>query len=140
MEARTRKLGEAGHDPFMEYLVPSAALALKQGFGRLIRSRQDRGVVAILDARIVTRQYGRVFIDTLPAGLPRTSTFERVRRWWGTLYKDFLDIGVGGFWNDMNEPAVFERAARSARRSIISSARAWHSSRTASSIPTSNDW
>ena len=46
VEARTRKLGEAGQDPFMEYLVPSAALALKQGFGRLIRSRQDRGVVA----------------------------------------------------------------------------------------------
>jgi len=37
-------------------------------------------------------------------------TLERVRRWWGTLYKDFLGMGVGGFWNDMNEPAVFERA------------------------------
>jgi alpha-glucosidase len=37
-------------------------------------------------------------------------TLERVRRWWGTLYKDFVDMGVAGFWNDMNEPAVFERA------------------------------
>lgn len=37
-------------------------------------------------------------------------TLERVRRWWGTLYKDFVDMGVGGFWNDMNEPSVFERA------------------------------
>ncbi len=71
VEARTRKLTEAGRDPFMEYLVPSAALALKQGFGRLIRSRRDRGVVAILDARIVEKGYGQRFLDSLPP-VPRT--------------------------------------------------------------------
>jgi ATP-dependent DNA helicase DinG len=48
----------------------------------LIRRRDDRGIVAILDPRIVTRAYGRVFVDSLPAGLPRTSTLEQVRRWW----------------------------------------------------------
>ncbi len=71
VEARTRKLTEAGSDPFMEYLVPSAALALKQGFGRLIRSRKDRGVVAILDSRIVEKGYGQRFLDSLPP-VPRT--------------------------------------------------------------------
>ncbi|HEY0250324.1 MAG TPA: ATP-dependent DNA helicase, partial [Kofleriaceae bacterium] len=82
--ARMQAHAEAGHDPFDKIQLPAAALALKQGFGRLIRRRDDRGIVAILDSRIVIRQYGRAFLDTLPAGLPRTSTIERVRRWWLT--------------------------------------------------------
>lgn len=79
--ARMQAHAEAGGDPFDAIQLPAAALALKQGFGRLIRRRDDRGIVAVLDSRIVIRQYGRVFLDTLPAGLPRTSTIERVRRW-----------------------------------------------------------
>ena len=79
--ARMQAHAEAGGDPFDAIQLPAAALALKQGFGRLIRRRDDRGIVAILDSRIVIRQYGRVFLDTLPTGLPRTSTIERVRRW-----------------------------------------------------------
>jgi ATP-dependent DNA helicase DinG len=75
---------ERGGDPFAQIQLPAAALALKQGFGRLIRRRDDRGIVAILDSRIVTKTYGRVFFDTLPAGLPRTSALEQVRRWWLT--------------------------------------------------------
>ncbi|MEP6861760.1 MAG: ATP-dependent DNA helicase [Deltaproteobacteria bacterium] len=82
--ARMQQHLETGGDPFDAIQLPAAALALKQGFGRLIRRRDDRGIVAILDSRIVIRQYGRVFLDTLPAGLPRTSTIERVRRWWAT--------------------------------------------------------
>ncbi|MEO6772326.1 MAG: ATP-dependent DNA helicase [Kofleriaceae bacterium] len=82
--ARMRLHAQAGGDPFDAIQLPAAALALKQGFGRLIRRRDDRGIVAILDSRIVIRQYGRVFLDTLPAGLPRTSAIERVRRWWAT--------------------------------------------------------
>jgi ATP-dependent DNA helicase DinG len=50
----------------MRYLVPAAALSLKQGFGRLIRTTRDRGVVAILDSRIRTKGYGRVFLRSLP--------------------------------------------------------------------------
>ena len=69
-------------DPFEAIQLPAAALALKQGFGRLIRRRDDRGIVAILDSRIVTRTYGRTFVDTLPSALPRTSALEQVRRWW----------------------------------------------------------
>ncbi len=80
--ARMQVCAEAGQDPFAAIQLPSAALALKQGFGRLIRRRDDRGIVAILDGRIVTRTYGRVFLDTLPTGLPRTSAIEQVRRWW----------------------------------------------------------
>ena len=80
--ARMQARAEAGDDPFESLQLPAAALALKQGFGRLIRRRDDRGIVAVLDARLVTRTYGRAFVETLPAGLPRTSAIEQVRRWW----------------------------------------------------------
>jgi DNA polymerase-3 subunit epsilon/ATP-dependent DNA helicase DinG len=53
-------------DPFREYAVPQAILRFRQGFGRLIRSRTDRGVVAILDRRLHTKRYGRAFLDSLP--------------------------------------------------------------------------
>jgi ATP-dependent DNA helicase DinG len=82
--ARMRRVAEAGGDPFAEIQLPAAAIALKQGFGRLIRRRDDRGIVAVLDPRIVTRSYGRTFIASLPPGLPRTSALEQVKRWWAT--------------------------------------------------------
>ncbi|MEO0324089.1 MAG: ATP-dependent DNA helicase [Myxococcota bacterium] len=66
VRARCEAMERAGGKPFMELLVPAAALALKQGFGRLIRSQRDRGLVAILDPRIRTRRYGKVFLDSLP--------------------------------------------------------------------------
>ena len=64
--ARCERLDEAGESSFMRYLVPAAALSLKQGFGRLIRTTQDRGVVAILDSRIRNKGYGKVFLRSLP--------------------------------------------------------------------------
>jgi ATP-dependent DNA helicase DinG len=64
--ARCERLDQAGESSFMRYLVPAAALSLKQGFGRLIRTRQDRGVVAILDSRIRRKGYGKVFLRSLP--------------------------------------------------------------------------
>ncbi len=66
VEARIRKIREGGGNPFYDYQIPQAALALKQGFGRLIRSRTDRGVLALLDNRITKKQYGQVFFDSLP--------------------------------------------------------------------------
>jgi DNA polymerase-3 subunit epsilon/ATP-dependent DNA helicase DinG len=57
---------ETFEDPFSEYQVPEAILKFRQGFGRLIRSASDRGVVAILDRRVLTKQYGRLFIESLP--------------------------------------------------------------------------
>ncbi|HXG35027.1 MAG TPA: ATP-dependent DNA helicase [Bryobacteraceae bacterium] len=66
VEARIRNLREEGANPFYDYQIPQAALLLKQGFGRLIRNRTDRGVLALLDHRIVRQRYGRVFLDSLP--------------------------------------------------------------------------
>jgi ATP-dependent DNA helicase DinG len=65
--ARIRAIDDAGGNAFFEYQVPSAVIALKQGFGRLIRSMKDRGVLALLDNRLLKQRYGRVFIDSLPA-------------------------------------------------------------------------
>ena len=56
----------AGGNPFRDYQLPEAVLKLKQGFGRLIRSRRDRGMVVILDPRITNKPYGRTFLDSLP--------------------------------------------------------------------------
>jgi ATP-dependent DNA helicase DinG len=64
--ARVRMLAEDGRNAFEEYQIPEAVLALKQGFGRLIRTRTDRGVLAILDNRIQRMQYGKIFIESLP--------------------------------------------------------------------------
>jgi ATP-dependent DNA helicase DinG len=66
VEARIRAIREGGGEPFYEYQIPQAALALKQGFGRLIRSRSDRGVLVLLDNRISKQRYGQVFFDSLP--------------------------------------------------------------------------
>jgi ATP-dependent DNA helicase DinG len=81
VEARCARMTEAGEQPFMKYLVPSAALALKQGFGRLVRTRRDHGIVAILDRRLVTKGYGRVFLKSLPPAR-RCETLEEVRSFW----------------------------------------------------------
>jgi ATP-dependent DNA helicase DinG len=64
--ARLEQIEANGGNPFMEYSVPEAVLKLRQGVGRLIRSEKDRGIVAILDNRIVTRRYGRAFLGSLP--------------------------------------------------------------------------
>jgi len=66
VEARVQRLREEGGNPFYDYQIPQAALALKQGFGRLIRSRTDRGVLVLLDNRITKQRYGQVFFDSLP--------------------------------------------------------------------------
>jgi ATP-dependent DNA helicase DinG len=66
VRARIEDVRENGGNPFYEYQVPDAVIALKQGFGRLIRSRSDHGVLAILDTRIASRNYGRMFLESLP--------------------------------------------------------------------------
>ncbi len=66
LEARLEAIRERGGNPFMEYQVPEAVIKLKQGFGRLIRRQSDRGQVVILDPRVMTKRYGRLFLDSLP--------------------------------------------------------------------------
>jgi len=66
VDARVQKVRGEGGNPFYDYQVPQAAIALKQGFGRLIRSRSDRGVLVLLDNRITKQRYGQVFFDSLP--------------------------------------------------------------------------
>jgi len=66
VSARMRAIEEAGGKPFFDYQVPSAVLTLKQGFGRLIRSLEDRGVLVLLDNRIRTKRYGQTFLASLP--------------------------------------------------------------------------
>jgi len=65
--ARIDAIRAQGGDPFADYQVPLAILALQQGLGRLIRHRRDRGVLAVLDPRLRTKGYGRRFIESLPA-------------------------------------------------------------------------
>ncbi|QDT52059.1 hypothetical protein Pan44_00670 [Caulifigura coniformis] len=66
LEARVERIKAQGGNPFMQYQVPEAAIRLKQGFGRLIRSAADRGQVVILDPRVRTKRYGRTFLESLP--------------------------------------------------------------------------
>lgn len=81
VNARCQRLKERGEEPFMRYVVPSAALTLKQGFGRLIRTRADRGIVALLDERVSTKGYGKVLLRSLPAAR-RCATLDEVRAFW----------------------------------------------------------
>ena len=66
MEARVKQIKESGGNEFFEFSLPESILRLKQGFGRLIRTQTDEGIVVILDRRIKTRNYGKQFLDSLP--------------------------------------------------------------------------
>ena len=57
---------ETFENPFSEYTLPEAILRFRQGFGRLIRTKMDKGVVAVLDRRIISKQYGKLFLDAIP--------------------------------------------------------------------------
>jgi ATP-dependent DNA helicase DinG len=81
--ARVEAVRMSGGNPFYDYQVPQAALALKQGFGRLIRSQTDRGVLVLLDNRVTKLKYGEVFLNSLPP-YRFTTNFKDV--------KDFFDV------------------------------------------------
>jgi ATP-dependent DNA helicase DinG len=80
--ARVRAINDAGGNAFYDYQVPSAVIALKQGFGRLIRSVKDRGLLVLLDNRVIKQRYGRIFVESLPA-YKRTKDLADVEQFFG---------------------------------------------------------
>jgi ATP-dependent DNA helicase DinG len=96
--ARLERLTEAGIDGFTHYLVPLAALKLKQGFGRLIRTKSDVGAVVLLDRRVVTKRYGTTMLEGLPPATKAIGNWQDVRR---ELEEFFAmhSIGVPASWS-----------------------------------------
>lgn len=82
--ARCAALERDGIDPFLGYTVPEAAITLKQGIGRLLRTRRDRGIVAVFDHRLTSRRYGSKILERLPLQ-SRTEDLDEVRRFWAEL-------------------------------------------------------
>lgn len=82
LQARGRRIEERGESAFKKLSLPGAALSLKQGFGRLIRSSKDRGIVAVLDPRLLKKGYGRVLLRSLPPA-SRLSSFSEIEAFWG---------------------------------------------------------
>ena len=80
--ARVKAIDADGGNAFFQYQVPAAVITLKQGFGRLIRSLHDRGLLVLLDNRILKKQYGRVFIDSLP-NYKKTTDLRIVEQFFG---------------------------------------------------------
>ena len=66
IRARMARIEAEGRSSFTEYSLPEAVLKFRQGVGRLIRSRSDRGIIVLLDRRVLTKNYGRLFLDSLP--------------------------------------------------------------------------
>src|SRR5262249_60268014 len=77
-QARVEAIASRGGDPFQERALPQAVIKLKQGFGRLIRRRSDRGCVVVLDSRIASKRYGQVFLASLPPAAPRNGPSQPV--------------------------------------------------------------
>ncbi len=86
-EAYAQSLQEQGLNPFFDYSVPQAVIKFKQGFGRLMRSKEDRGCVLCLDTRLVKKNYGKKFLDSLPTCrtcfAPQSQVFEEMRTFYG---------------------------------------------------------
>ena len=86
LRARCEAMEEAGRSPFMEYQLPNAVIALRQGAGRLIRDVTDRGVLMLCDPRLLRKGYGSIFLSSLPP-MPRTRRIEDVQRFFAPTWE-----------------------------------------------------
>ncbi len=84
LQARIEALRNQGLNPFMEHQLPSAVISLKQGIGRLIRDKNDRGVLVLCDPRLRTKSYGKIFLKSLPA-MPRTHSVDAVHEFFADI-------------------------------------------------------
>lgn len=91
VEARSEAIVAEGEDAFLTYQIPRAVIALKQGLGRLIRSRADRGILAVLDSRLHTRSYGQTFLEGLPPW-PVVDSIDALKE----VTRSLLQMEVGG--------------------------------------------
>jgi ATP-dependent DNA helicase DinG len=105
--ARCERVERSGGDPFTDYMLPDAALRLKQGFGRLIRSSTDRGAVVLMDPRVLSRGYGEMLLDTLPPAKRVTGAWTEVRR----QLVPFFQPAEAGNSTKARRPKVVSRAA-----------------------------
>jgi ATP-dependent DNA helicase DinG len=101
--ARLSALEQSGINPFMGWQVPSAAIALKQGAGRLIRDVRDRGVLVLGDPRLTSKGYGKLFLASLPP-MPRTRELVDVQAFFADLAESVAAAGE----DDRLEPDAFE--------------------------------
>jgi ATP-dependent DNA helicase DinG len=92
--ARIEAIESAGGNSFYDYMLPHAALRLKQGFGRLVRTRTDRGAVIILDPRLLERGYGRFLLESLPAAPLHTGSWAELREQLRSFYAPSHPAGV----------------------------------------------
>lgn len=86
-QARCELIQAQGDDPFMSYSLPNAIVKFKQGFGRLIRHKQDRGCIVCLDTRILTKNYGRLFLGSLPESPTLFDTTENIQKRMEEFYR-----------------------------------------------------
>lgn len=93
LQARAEAIEQAGGNAFTEYSVPQAVIKFRQGFGRLIRRKSDRGVILVLDRRIVTKYYGKMFLESLPS-------LRRIRGGW-----DRVSPALEAFFHPQPDPA-----------------------------------
>ncbi|PKA22655.1 helicase, partial [Leptospira sp. mixed culture ATI2-C-A1] len=80
LQAKMEDMEKKGKSPFWEMQVPKTCLLLRQGFGRLIRSQSDTGMVSILDPRVHTKSYGKNVLQSLPKGVPLITEFNELER------------------------------------------------------------
>jgi ATP-dependent DNA helicase DinG len=95
IQARTEAIIARGGDPFMEYSLPNAIVKFKQGFGRLIRNKKDRGCIVCLDTRLITKKYGQQFLNSLPNCQQIIAPSEQIRSHMKEFYRKTYHLVSG---------------------------------------------